>query len=240
MRKLALIVVVLAVTAVNAPAVLIDKFTDAGDHLGNPAVIISNDGTGVLPKTMIVAQGPGMLGVLGGYRTQSVKVTADSAPGTNVSKFSVIPGFPTGTGQTSNDVGVNSELLLQYGFYAGFPFGPVDLTADSGMIINVAFSDLTGKVVVTLHADGTSYASPVENITVGSGAYPVPFTDFPVALMAHLGHVDGVQYDFTGATSWDMSFSFLGTTSDIVPEPATMSLLALGALALLRRRRRKS
>lgn len=242
MHRLALtVVLLLGPLALNASAVIIDDFSDSG--FGGNKILLTNDGTPSLPNTVSLAQGPGLGGARGGYRTEILTVTKDTVPGLFLAKFAIIVTASPSYASTSNDDNVNSKLILEYGFYAGHPFSTVlDLSKEVGMAVAVLTADNSGHVVIDLHSGGTDYVSKQEDINKGPGFYLIPFLDFLAMPPSALTSIDGVEYTFTGGDSWDMSFRFLGTSSDIpaIPEPATMTLLGLGVLAVIRHRRRKS
>jgi hypothetical protein len=146
---------------------------------------------------------------------------------------------------------------VQYGETEGVT---ISLTAEDGTVLGsqtVAASDISwsyGKAVDD-HSRGIPWGWVVANIS------PVTLTQGNVyrVVASSLGDYDLLQQDFggAGASYGDMmstAGSYGGTASFawnngvdvpdsdvlfmVVPEPATMSLLALGALAVVRRRRR--
>ena len=88
---------------------------------------------------------------------------------------------------------------------------------DKAVILNGAGSTVTGSgLIVTLVIDTTNFSS-------GTFALDLADTDW------------GQDSDFSGDSA-----TITNGTITVIPEPGTLSLLALGGLAMIRRRRRKA
>ena len=124
--------------------------------------------------------------------------------------------------------------------------GDVDLT-DAGLssefLIKHQFGDGSAvKITITVvSGGGTSVATKKFASTIATDVLMIPFSDLVGG--ADLTAVDSIDYLFTNDTGniglipdggGDYKFDILGTG---VPEPATLALLLLGGLALLRRRK---
>jgi len=150
----------------------------------------------------------------------------------------------------ATDPSIDATLTLSYGSYADANGDtPTDLDADlssqTGLSLLLKFADLGGEldVKITTDNDGTPVEHTLTGITVPQTAtdtvLPIPFSGFGPALdAAALADVDGIELYFVDGASWDVKIDEIRTT-DVIPEPATLSLLGLGGIAALIRRRRK-
>lgn len=145
-------------------------------------------------------------------------VTASVGPSNNP------PTFTAGSGLASGDTGVDATLDIIL---------PVDLAPHS-VTFNVPDSFITDEAAASVALSlGTVPAPLVGHISVSGRNIIVTgtYTDYPA--MAGVFSVPLVLTDNQAATG-------AGTfTVNVVPEPASIGLLGLGGLALLRRRKTK-
>jgi hypothetical protein len=123
----------------------------------------------------------------------------------------------------------------------GFVFDLSSLTVDAGYILQitgfttVTVDPVTGSAPATsgvdVDASGLMAYSPDSSTSLGGD------DDVEHTFTSAIDLADGTLVEFTGdfENRWRVSSIELST---VVPEPATMGLLAVGGLALLRRRRR--
>ena len=130
--------------------------------------------------------------------------------------------------------GATGQLLLEYG--TALPSG------GSGMrlglapgTVNVRFlnydfpSSQPLNLVLTGYSDTGSVAYGAK--TISAGAQTVSFD-----LSSFQGAIEGLELEIDAPAGADYRLDYIS----VVPEPATLSLLALGGLALLRRRRNRA
>ena len=256
--KLLLSVTLLGLFASGASAALIDGFGDSGVPTGGGGnMVVPADGQTNPPavgsyidyKNNIASDiifGPGQPP---GEREVECKIISNSR-----SQFAFAGVFNT-FGNSFADLQSPSlgeaEMILRYGSLITTATG-TNLDADMS---NEAFLDFyvigndhpqDAAVDITLQVDqegsgDTYFATAQLNMSVGLvqlnfGAFQHTVNGFPLNAMA-MGDVDGIEYRFHAPTpGLDITIDQLSSS---IPEPATMTLLGLGALALVRRRRRK-
>lgn len=257
-RILSLSWAILAALALNASAsafVAIDTFDD-------PAGFFSKSGFG--PASISNAQ-PGLNGVIGpggvpnGGERDSLFTYSKS--GFAQMTVGVSPNVATENSfQMSLVTGVNGTLTLSYGSFTTFNMA-ADESAAKGIGFQILANDIGGQFRIVLDCELTHTKYYFPSIggfqTFPPNSTSVPFeenyTDFkdaggnamltvdPLATK----NIEGAQFLFTSVNNaWDLDVNALSfdlpNQNGTIPEPATLSLLGLGALALLRRRRRKS
>ena len=236
MRKIVLACALLAMLALNASAFHLI------DHFENPAILHLESAGGI--GTTLPAVPPqsdsgnkiiGVGGVPPGQRDLTDTINK------NILGLKVNIDIVKSTLSLSNPSQARSTLKLEYGDYttlgaAGALNG--DFSGDVGLNFDLIAADQGGSVKVDLEANGNTYSKSFA-ITTATGTYQVPFASFPgLVASGDLSDVDGIRFTFTGPDAWDITIDQIGSSEDIIPEPATMSLLGLGVLALIRRRRK--
>jgi len=237
-KKIGVMLLALAmVTGAASADVLIDSFnldqsvtvTGAGNEAGNEA-------------------GPDASTVIDGYRDMWAKVT--SAGGGSITVAAGNSGAFTGldlevslsTGTVANTVltwdGNDSDADPVNGIdYTGL--GNEDLTesgANTGILVQITSIDLGVTIDLTAYTDSTN-SSTIGHTTSSSQSIFLPFADFTGT--ADFTDIGAIQMKVSGTQDFDARIDLIKATEDVIPEPATMSLLGLGLLAVLRRRRRK-
>ncbi len=231
MKRTIAALVVLATLGVLAPTVHAAPFTI--DHFTQPntgqAVSVTGIGSAFNTTT-------GLAGVVGGSRTLQVDVTA-SAYGQS-SSLVVSPASPgaLSLGNDSGQVGVGTVTWDANG--AGL--GGVDITNGSILPIfqaTILFSDLNlGFRVDITETAGAGGSTAFWSTNLGSGPSLVnqSLASFTNAGAVDFTKVDKIVLTMSGPLAQDATLDLV----EVVPEPVTMSMLGLGGLALLLRRRR--
>lgn len=184
-----------------------------------------------------VSQAP-VAGVIGGQRN----LTLDYVSGPNYSRV-FVDRADSGAFVLAEDPDTRAVATLAYG--AGGDLNADFAALGTGSAIRLVFStaDLAGEVSIQAYSAGPSRMSTWTGSTPG-GLFNAD-QNFDVSLsdpnwFANSGggvdwhNVDRISITLTGAANGDYVLRHIV----IVPEPATLSLLALGGVAVLRRKRR--
>jgi hypothetical protein len=258
MKRILLSCAFLGVLALNASALhVIDNFSD-GDF-----------DSGILFSGVYTKSQPGLNDVIGPNNPPKGDPPGQRDTRFQFSKwtFPPIPNFAQVTVggdllACSLGTGINGTLTLSYGSYTNSGTGTqldADESAELGVGFTVVFSDIKNQFRITLKSESTEYFYPSKTTFAGipggggSTIFKIDYSQFkdtannPGIPLSALQDIDGIQFNFTGLPSpdgdaWDLTLDLISfnVPDGVIPEPATMSLLALGGLALLRRRRRKS
>jgi hypothetical protein len=121
---------------------------------------------------------------------------------------------------------------------------PVDLTLDASMalMLNVVSNDLGATVVMRAYentaADYAEYAFALSGGQTGDFVAPYSaWSRFGAFGAGDFANVRAMTLTIDGNPELDFT---LHAVTSVVPEPSSMALLGLGAVALVRRRRRKA
>lgn len=115
-------------------------------------------------------------------------------------------------------------------YNGNFAGGAINTTADSFTNLGLELWSTTGGTATTLIAGSNAMFINTQQIYVS-----IPQTGSYMLRVKWLGE----RYDFVGNSNERYALSWLGTAA-AVPEPASMAALGLGALALLRRRKKSA
>jgi hypothetical protein len=110
------------------------------------------------------------------------------------------------------------------------------MTSNFLLNMNVRTNDLFLPVTVTLYTNGGANSfTRTLNVAAGiNSASPVTYQFDFSSDAASLGDVDGIKFYFDPTAGGDFSLNSIQT----VPEPMSIAVLSVGALALLRRRKK--
>lgn len=138
---------------------------------------------------------------------------------------------------------VDAEMELSYGSlaFSGGPDTSLDMSGEDRFIFGIVGTvDVDAEVQFDLDTNsGAGSFSYTMLLPAGTGGGVTVFFSNFAGFAAASGDVDGIRITFrpqAGITDLDVTITGIVATT---PEPGTMSLLALGGLGLLRRRRRK-
>ena len=174
---------------------------------------------------------------IGGIRFDSLSVTANPLVGNATCRVITSPGVL----DVSTDSDVDINFTLGYG-YANSSLVPasnqLNQSLTSAPIININFrtNDQALPVTVTLYTNGGAN-SFTRTLTVAGGIFsasPVNYQFDFTSVAASLGDVDGIKVFFDPGAGGDFSLGGI----QAVPEPMSLAAVSLGALALLRRRKK--
>ncbi|MEN6451372.1 MAG: PEP-CTERM sorting domain-containing protein [Thermoguttaceae bacterium] len=223
-RTLFLVTVVSILSTGNAMATLIDSFGDGEQFLR----VTSR-------STTAYDQGnPGSSIAIGGYRDIALQWLSGQASYVAAAADEAnILEFTQGTGEAKTTItwdGPGARDSLSYSLNA-------DLSAEKEFLLDVAGVTGTGvAVTLTVYTDATHASTYSATLAEGTtGTVAIPYTSFTVlgsGVAVDFAHVGAIVLgiDGTGNVGSDIAINSISTA---VPEPASLTLLAAGAIGLL-------
>jgi hypothetical protein len=132
------------------------------------------------------------------------------------------------------------NFVIGYSHYSR-THGPLEGTDPVELVVLAPFGESTGGWLpypippdpVFFFADLKFILSPAESFNYGFPGYPLPFTYTPVQPI-----IWGDGLVLVEPVSVNITDAYLIVEGPAIPEPATLALLALGAVAMITRRRR--
>lgn len=234
-RYLAVGALAAAFASSASATVLLDDFTQGATDLQ----IASGTGS-------VESQQSG-INVPGGQRDVMLKVTSN--PFNRLGRFEIVPtqgmsfysSGPGLVGQVGLDYdGTETENLTDGQLTPG-PGMNLNLTNENRFRFNFSFVDLATVLHIDAYTFGGGSSSVDFNVASGitsSTLVDVPFASFNAVSGGgvNFGDVDRIVILFNNANA---ATDFALGSINAVPEPASMAALAIGAMGLLARRRRK-
>jgi len=137
----------------------------------------------------------------------------------------------------SNSDQVTSTLKLTYGGTGNLL--DADLSAEPFIDINLKSIDLATGMAVTLTSgmEGAGTSHTESDTASAPGFFPFTLADYATAGV-DLSDIDEIIVTVSGDPALDLSIDLIAAT-DVIPEPATLSLLGIGLLAAAYRRRKR-
>jgi hypothetical protein len=218
----------LAAIATTSHAIVIDTFSDGvfSQSLTSGSWVGSQAGVG-----------------LGGERDSAIQLISNNLGLTGTLEvsggyFSVsgAPDMELKIGLDYDGAGDETDGFVP--FEVGPGIGPVDLTQDSGNSFQIAFqsNDLALHMAAFVFSAGGGESRYDATIAAGQNFIETAsYADFIGT--ANFAAADRVAFIFDTAKGGDFALNQISTAQS-VPEPASVAILGLGAISLLRRKRR--
>lgn len=227
MKRPYLLITCLALTA-SSHALVFDTFSNgtfshtvsSGSWVGSQSAGLGDERDSGVLLTANNFGGDATIAVSGGYFTMSGG-----------------PGISAKVGLDYDGIGDETDDSAP--FEVGPGFAPRDLTAEGDTIgVHFGANDLALHMVTLVYSAGGGSSSWETTVDPGTNfTQKALYSDFMGT--ADFTKVDRVVFIFDTAQGGDFAVNSIDTLTT-VPEPATMAILGVGILPLLRRRRRRS